>query len=883
MSAEKYQDSIKPGSRFGPYEIIGPLGAGGMGRVFQARDVRLHRDVAIKILSLDSVGNAELQRRFAQEALIASALNHPNILIVHDIGNLNGTEYIVTELIEGESLRKVVKRGPLPLKRLLDIGIQIADGLASAHQAGVVHRDLKPDNIMISKEGRAKILDFGLAKALTEHIAGPNEDTIPPSITKNGIIIGTVPYMSPEQAQNLEIDFRSDQFSFGLILYEMITGKTAFHRDNAMRTLAAIISENHIPITTHNPKAPQSLIWLIDRCLQKDPKDRYGATIDLYHELVSVREHLSDATITQPQELRKSKTKFSMWIISIFLIAAILIGVSSGKLRRIFGHSTSRKIESLAILPLKNLSGDPKQEYFADGMTEELIATFAGIDSLRVVSRSSVMEYKKENKSVPVIAKELNVDAIVEGSVMQAGDQVRITAQLIDAATDRHIWGRSYERDLRNILALQNEVAQSIVDEIQIKLDPKDEKRLAHAPPVNPQAYLAYLRAWQIRNPDLTKDDARLIIDLLDRAVELDPKFALAYTQLCRIHSLWIFIDWEDKKTHAEKAKRAVDRAFELQPGMPEAHVALGFYFFQVLKDKDKALKEFAIAAKDLPNDSELLRGIGFIQRQKGNYQAATETLEKIYALNPKDAIVLIQIGLTYQQMRIYSKADHYFDLAIALQPDALDPYLYKAQTQIMWKGEIAKSRAILEKIPKHHLGKSSWGESWYVQEMYERDYPAALKCILSTPENPWKDIWAGVAYRQMNENSKAIASFEAAKASLEKSIKDEPDNARSHTALSLAYAGLGKKNEAVMEGNIGVKLNPITEDAFGGPGHVLYLATVYAMVGEKDAALDQIETLLKAPTGYWLSIPDLKLDPKWDSLRDHPRYKELLKTFQNE
>ncbi len=376
---------MQAGSRLGPYEIVAPLGAGGMGEVYRAKDPRLKRDVAIKVLSTEVLGDTERQKRFQREAEAVSALNHPNILSVYDMGSENGTPYIVSELIEGESLRKLLIKGAVPIRKLLDIAVQIADGLAAAHQAGIVHRDLKPENIMITREGRVKILDFGLAKPLLPKIGGPQEETASAELTESGIILGTVRYMSPEQASSLPTDFRSDQFSLGLVLYEMATGKQAFAHNTSFQTLSAIVADEATPIATLNPKVPAPLRWSIERTLAKDPHQRYGATIDLYHELRNLRDHLSEATSTGSMAALPAKkwttnrlvlaTLFFLLPASAFLIAALLFS------------STGVDLSSYRLTPLTTEAGlENNAAWSPDGRTIAYDANVNGIS--QIFSRS---------------------------------------------------------------------------------------------------------------------------------------------------------------------------------------------------------------------------------------------------------------------------------------------------------------------------------------------------------------------------------------------------------------------------------------------------------------------------------------------------------------
>jgi len=536
------------------------------------------------------------------------------------------------------------------------------------------------------------------------------------------------------------------------------------------------------------------------------------------------------------------------------------------------GEFPLQKIQSLAVLPLKNLSGDAKQEYFADGMTEELIAKLARIASLRVISRTSVMEYKEVHKPLPEIAKELNVDAIVEGSVLHAGDRVRITAQLIHAPSDHHLWANSYEGDLQDILKLQNEVASSIAREIQVTLAPAEAAQLASAPQVNPQAYQAYLRGLNYAEGQTSEENIRLAVEMFERAVELDPNFAVAYAELSRARGFLYFVV-DGNPDHLAKAKKAVDRAFELQPRLAEGHVALGYYYYRGFRDYDRALQELMIAQKTLPNNKAILAGTGTIYRRQGKYDEALAAEQKLVAMNPRDALPACDIGITYYLLRRYAEAQRYYDLCISLAPDEENGYDFTAENLMVWKGDIKGARAILNKAP--NKGRRNIFR-WFLVELMDRRYQAALDVLSSPYTDPLgKPLLEGRVFLQMKKPDLARASFDTARKNLEKELQERPDDYTMHSLLGIAYAGLGRKEEAIREGKRAVELLPVSKDATWGPDQVLNLALIYAMVGEQNAALDQIEYLLSIPSN--LSVPLLRIDPRWDPLRNNPRFQKLL------
>jgi TolB-like protein/Tfp pilus assembly protein PilF len=559
--------SLPPGRRLGPYEILSSIGAGGMGEVLKARDTRLQRTVAIKVLPSELSADAERRSRFEREAHAASALNHPNITTVFDIGEDDGTHYIVMELVEGKTLRELLGDGPLPARRLLPLATQIADGLAKAHGAGIVHRDLKPENLMVTDDGLVKILDFGLAKLEPAGSGGGSEAPTETRVTRQGVLMGTVPYMSPEQAASRPLDHRSDQFSFGSIVYEMATGKRAFRKDTVPQTLAAIIEEDPEPIRKINEAVPDELAAIVERCLAKDRAGRYESTGDLAKELKSVPE--------TPSPWRARRRILGAGAGALVVLLAMALGPSlKGLWDQLFSGAGPAPIEAIAVLPLRNLSGDPEQEYFADGMTEALTTDLAKVGGLKVIAPHSAMRYKKTDKSLAEIARELGVDALVEGSALRAGDNVRILAQLVDPKTGQALWAESYERTLEDVLVLQGEVARAIAGQLRVALTPEETRRLAGARPVDREAYDAYLKGsynWKT----LTREGLDTAQRYFELALEKDPSYARAYEGLA-----WVWAARQQRgiappREAGPKAEAAALRALELDDSSAGAHEAL--------------------------------------------------------------------------------------------------------------------------------------------------------------------------------------------------------------------------------------------------------------------------------------------------------------------
>lgn len=548
------------GAKLGHYRIVEQIGAGGMGVVFRAHDERLDRDVALKVLPVGMLSDESARRRFHKEALALSRLNHPNVATVHDFNTQEGIDYLVTELIPGVTLNVKLSAEALAEEEVVRIGTQMAEGLEAAHRQGVVHGDLKPANLRLTPEGRLKILDFGLARRIAA--ADPGQSTETAVVTDRA---GTLAYMAPEQLKGERVDARADLWAAGVVLYELATGKRPFQGNTATAVAGEILHAPAPSPESIRPTVSARLADIIAKCLEKEAENRYQSAKEL---LVDLR-RLGTAGARGATSRTWWRAHWLPWVMA----AAVLLLVAAGVLTLRKGPPP--QFHSLAVLPLENLSGDPEQEYFVDGMHEELIATLGKISSLKVISRTSVMQYKAARKPLPQIAKELGVDAVVEGSVRRSQDQVRITVQLVAGATDRNVWSSSYQRELRDTLALQSDVARAIAQEIQVAMTAEEEARLARAHPVNAAAQDAYLRGryyWNKRTtPDLQK-----ALEYFRQALAIDPGYALAYAGLADCQFIAAARGFRPAEEAYREAEAAATRAVQLDDLLAEAHTSLG-------------------------------------------------------------------------------------------------------------------------------------------------------------------------------------------------------------------------------------------------------------------------------------------------------------------
>src|ERR1700739_4073430 len=566
---------LATGTRLGPYEIACAIGAGGMGEVYRARDTKLGRDVAIKVLPEAFAHDADRLSRFQREARTLAALNHANIATIYGLEQSGDTSYLVMELVPGETLAERVKRdGAIATEEALGLAKQMAHALEAAHEKGIIHRDLKPANVKLTPEGNVKVLDFGLAKAFAGDAANDdpsNSPTLSMAATMHGVILGTAAYMSPEQARGKEADKRTDIWAFGCVLYELLTGKQVFRGETRQDTIVVTLGQEPdweaLPTCT-----PVKIRNLLRRCLQKDPQRRL-------RDIGDVRIEIEEASVAFGPREKRGRGKVLLWSAALLLTAITGITIWNQKFPFAIPFKEGlRPIQSLAVLPLQDLSGSADQEYFADGMTDELITDLAQIRALRVISRTSVMGYKGARKPLPEIARELNVDAVVEGTVLRSGDQVRITAQLIQAPADKHLWAESYEGNLRDTLALQKEVARNIAEEIRIEVTPREQAALKSVKAIDPEAYEAYLKGRYFWNKR-TADGLRKAVDYFNQAITKDRNYAAAYSGLADTYAL--LGDWQyavmTPKEAMPRAKAAAMKALELDDSLGEAHASLAF------------------------------------------------------------------------------------------------------------------------------------------------------------------------------------------------------------------------------------------------------------------------------------------------------------------
>lgn len=851
------------------YRIEREIGSGGMATVYLAEDLKHHRQVAVKVLDPDLARSLGAER-FLREIETAANLTHPHILPLFDSGEADGFLFYVMPYVKGESLRtRLTKEKQLAAEDAIQITREVADALAYAHREGVIHRDVKPANIML-EEGHAVLADFGVAHAVSE----AKEDRL----TRTGTSLGTPSYMSPEQATGeQDLDGRSDQYALGCVLFEMLAGHPPFVGVQADAVIRQHITEEPPLITRTRPSVAEEVANVINRSLAKSPADRFKDTGDMAAALA----------LTTAPVLRDPKpfSRPGGIVLGFFL----LVVVSGGVLWMLRGQEPEDPM--VAVLPLANLSGLEEDVYFTDGMHGQILTQLSKIASLGVISSTSVQEYRASPKNLRSIGEELGARYIAEGDVLRVGDEVRINIQLIDAVRDRHLWAETYDRPLsvENLLSIQTEIAQAIAGALHAVLTPEEERELQRLPTDNLDAYDFYLRGrdyYRANRTGYSEQSYRNSLQMFERAVELDPGFALAHAWVGRVHIRRVYLRYGVREEQLGLGREAVDRALDLAPDLPDAHLALAQYY-RYLPDHDRFLREVAIVEQALPGDATVLGHKASALWALERWDEAVSTRSRAAAIDPRATGIIWILGRWLIELHRFDEAEEYINRTLELQPDNFNARGDSAD--ILWSRdgdpELWRRWAMDPDLPR-----VLWVESMrWVRFLLARDYEAALE-VLRTRDVEYEGWWPhfpkplreGITHRFAGEPELARAAFDSARVVLEERAQEQPDDPTVHRALGLAYAGLGMTELAIQEGLLVVDLLPGFQKGEMGIGYDIWgLAWIYSLLGDANGAIEHLETLLAHPIGP--TVNRIRSDPWFDDLRAHPRFQALLEEYRDD
>ena len=880
------KEELKRGTTFADrYEVIEELGLGGMGKVYRVEDTKIKEELALKLINPEVASEKKTIQRFINELKVAHKISHRNVCRMYHLGEDKGTYYITMEYVPGEDLKSMIRMTRhLSMRTAVSIVKQICSGLTEAHSLGVVHRDLKPSNIMIDRNGSVRILDFGIARLYREK-----------GITEPGIMIGTPEYMSPEQVEAMDVDLRSDIYSLGVILYEMVTGRLPFIADTSLMTAVKHKTEVPQDPRTFNAQISVELSLIILKCLEKNRDKRYQSAEEIHADISTIEK---DMTTTE-QDSPKVKTSFfkeqkdrpnKIWGMAAALFAAVLIVVLGIVLLTRNKSMVSQERKMLVVLPFEN-TGLADDEYFADGITEEITTRLGALQDLGVISRTSAIQYKNSNKTIKQIGEELNADYVLEGSVRwsrgtENNGRVRVTPRLVRVVDDTLIWSDQYDSVIEDIFSVQYEIAEQVAQNLDLTILEPERQALLTNPTESIEALDLFFQArehedrgWAFIEPD-GFDQA---IELLEESVEIDPEFALAYARMSYIHSRMYFFGIDRTDERATMSRDKVNKALELQPDLPEARLSLGFYYYWCLSDYDRAAGIFEDVQRMRPNfDPQLF---GYIQRRQGKWDQSLETLERAFRISPRDQQIAYEIGGAYVSLHRFEQAEMWFNRTLELFPDHLPSLLGKIGILILSDGNLEKAKELLPFLPQHPLADYMW----FTLYMLERNYQDVLQWLAESPYDEYEDqhfyFHIDLAYATVYYASQNVALMnshaESARIILEEKVKEQPDDPRYRAALGIVLAYLGQNEEAIEEGELAVELHPVSKDAGQGPIYLINLTKIFVLVGEFDKALDQLEFLLPIPQAEFLwqliSVPQLRLDPQWDSLRENPRFIQLL------
>jgi serine/threonine protein kinase/tetratricopeptide (TPR) repeat protein len=879
---KKKSDRPKTFADFGDYELLDEIGRGGQGVVYRARQKSLNRTVALKVIGLGHWATEAHLKRFRREAEAAASLEHPGIVPIYEVGEHDGSCYFSMKFVEGGQLDELIKHEPMSIRRAVELIAKVARTVHYAHEHSILHRDIKPGNILLDQEGGPHLTDFGLARLIE------TESTV----TRTLEVLGTPSYMAPEQAvgNNAELTAATDVYGLGAVFYQLLTGHPPFAGGTTYETIKLLLDTEPRQPRLWNSKVDRDLSTICLKCLEKDSKRRYSSALALAEDLERWLSH--EPILARRAGILTRSKKWAQRNPTGTLLAASLVALAAAAGWIVWKSEFIRHplTTGVAVLPFENLSDEKEHAFFADGVQDDILIKLAKIADLKVISRSSVMQYRGK-QDVRQIGNVLRVSHVLEGTVRRSGGKVHINAQLVDTGTDTGIWAEEYDRNLNDVFTIETEVAQSIANRLRAKVSARERAAIQERPTRDLVAYDFYVRAMPLIEAESissNKDkDLFQALDLLNQAVARDPNFLLAYCWLARAHDSLYQEDIDHTPARLALAKSAIDSAFRLKADSGEAHLALGLHFYWGYFDYDRARAELAIARRTLPNNPQVFEVTGWIDRRQGRWADAVRDFERASELDPRNFFLARNLAGIYFILRDYDQTRKALDRAYALNPDDIGNRIDRGgELEMHWRADTRRWHAIIEKILADDPTSAEdqlMREERFRLALFERDFAAADRAIVAVPDkNPFGDgfsrtFWVGLAARTKGDVAAAQAAFTAARAEQEAEIRARPDDASLLSGLGIIDAALGRKEEALREGRRAVEVVPVEDKFLEVPSLEANLAWIYAWIGERDLAIENLEIAVGKIPPAGPTYGELRLSPIWDSLRGDPRFEKIV------
>jgi TolB-like protein/predicted Ser/Thr protein kinase len=864
------------------YELLEEIGRGGQGVVYRARQKSLNRTVALKIIGLGPGTTKTHLKRFRFEAEAAARLNHPFVVPIHEIGQRNGRCYFSMGLVEGGRLDQLAKRKPMSPRQAAEVIAKLARTVHYAHEHGIVHRDIKPGNILLDTKGEPHLTDFGVARLLeTENDA-----------TRTIEVLGTPSYMAPEQAQpnNRQLSSATDVYGLGAVMYHLLTGQPPFAGGTTYETVRLLLDTEPRQPRLFNSKVDRDLSTICLKCLEKDSKRRYASALALAEDLERwlkhepIRARRTGILSHGKKWVRRNPSIAGLVALSVTLGAGL--GVMVWKSELIGRPRTT----GIAVLPFENLSNDREDASFADGVQDDLLTKLAKIADLKVISRASVMQYRPAaaGRNISEIGKALRVSHVLEGSVRKSGAWLHMNAQLIDTRTDTHVWAEQYDGDLKDVFAIQSEIAQKVAEQLHAKISPTEKAAIERPPTADLTAFQLYSRAKSLllvgSYRSSGRDNLLQAVDLLNQAITHDPSFFHAYCQLAWTHDHLYFFGFDRTPARLASAEAAIEAAFRLRPDSGETHLARAENLYRGHDNLDGALTELEVARQTLPNEPRVFELKGYIERRRNHWEESTQNLQRANDLDPHNVHILQQIALGYDLLRRYADEKLVFDRVLAIEPNDLATKVTRAFVDLNWKADTQPLHQLIDKIRVENPALAqSVADAWLICALAERDAVAATNALVTLGENNFGNetvkfsprFIEGLIARMTNDKDEARAAFTAARVEQEKTVQAHPGYGPPLCVLGLIDAALGRKEEALDEGRRAMHLLPLEKDTINGTRMMEYFAMIGAWVGNNDLACEQLASAIRHPSS--LSYGQLKLLPFWDPLRGDPRFEKIV------